>query len=83
MNNSKKKITELYNQSYQDFHVVSADYTKTDIRRMWSKEKFALSIIYECLQACNRVNQRSQNENLTKEQIVYDCMSEIEKVFDD
>jgi len=68
-----ERIVELIKQSGTD---VSGKWMS-----MYQVEKFAELIVRECLEACSRANEIRHFVPPTQEQVVLNCMREIETTF--
>jgi hypothetical protein len=54
---------------------------ESDGELIFSKEKFAELIVRECIEACSRANEIRHFVPPTQEQVVLNCMREIETTF--
>jgi hypothetical protein len=70
------RIKEFVSQSHLDVYGLGKDKEKWEA----TVDKFAELIVQECLEACSRANEIRHFVQPLKQQVVLDCMLEIEKV---
>ena len=72
-----ERIREFVSQSHLDVYGLGKD------REKWEAtvDKFVELIVKECLEACSRANEIRHFVQPLKQQVVLDCMLEIEKHF--
>ena len=72
-----ERIREFVSQSHLDVYGLGKDNEKWEA----ALNKFAELIVRECLEACSRANEIRHFVQPRQQQVVLDCMLEIEKHF--